>query len=276
MNLNIEFKELERKMNVFYKTYQCKSCFLNCTPQGFTECRSRTEIHGFDIKTIKELKDSHMEKAKAFPPEQRAGFHKIELKELEDIMNADIFFRVESNVKTVHTLYVDKKKTKHLSFEDKTTKLTKDQVLEDYRKLDMNVSTGNYIYDALRYYYILWKHYKWVESLTMLSNKFESRPSKIKTVKQTDFNKPSLSRDSQYLLFWHLKDQKVFMSNLPQQTVNDCFEALTGYSAKQAKKVLNKPQIESEIQNKGSFDNLIVKLEQVIKKLKEQKENVDR
>ena len=91
--------------------------------------------------------------------------------------------------------------------------------------------------------------------------------------KRTDNNKPALQRDSLLLLFWHLKSQKAFISDIPLQDLIACFEVLTSFSAKQAKKFLNKPQIETDIENPESFDKIIVFLEKIISKLKEQKKN---
>lgn len=127
---------------------------------------------------------------------------------------------------------------------------------------------------CIRYYFQKWKAIKWLERVTSIEE--NKNIATVQFAKPYEFSPKPHTAETLYLLFWHLYDQKVILPNAQKQDIHTCFEALTGFSGSQFKKIFSKNDIESHLKNVDSIDNLILLLNKIIKTLQAQKEKSGR
>lgn len=254
MYLDIEFDELEKYIHHFY----------NHVPDVPIEVGHKLRV--YDQERFKRLQKDYFGELGLVPEKYHERFNLSKKEEYKKELGAEPFVYWCHNVPTIP------KGTTEIRYEDFSYECPRTQLSFELEQVKATRMGDNDPWDAIRYYYILWRFYRWFEDFAGIKEIEESQ--RVEFIKRTPEYNTSLNRESLFLLFWHLKEAKVIHPAVKNQTINTCFQALTGITAKQANKVIHKREIESAIRNQTSFDGLEVALKTILRKLQVQKENI--
>ena len=96
--------------------------------------------------------------------------------------------------------------------------------------------------------------------------------------KRNEFNKSKLTQSETAMLMLYLRDQGVFLNNTSDKLLSESFASLTGFSSTQLIKDISglAKSDKSELSdNKEHYDNLTLLLEEIIQKIKQDKNSLN-
>ena len=101
--------------------------------------------------------------------------------------------------------------------------------------------------------------------------KLEKKPV-TRVSKKSEFNKSDFTLIQTGLLILYLKEKKVFLSELSDKVIYECFETLTGFSKNQLKKIISgkpkhdKTELTQKKEDYNKLKSLLVDIDKQIEK----------
>ena len=177
---------------------------------------------------IRNIKGLQAEEDAIFDANRIKGYGEIfRNKAFEDLFNS-FYEKVEKGLRSLPQtqLLIDEvgKWIERIEYKIKTNESSANTIkkihVTYWKKLKANLSSIEYNLPILK---------KEDESIKVLTDS-------AKKVKRTDYNKSDFTAKQTGLLMLYLKQNKVFLQDITDKKIHECFETLTGHSSKQFKK----------------------------------------